>query len=162
MVSISGVMNTMQHWKMYQGSSFSIAVREMSSRKSVCMACVVSRVAFNLDGWCSGLTVVPYSQDISPNALKGCTCIGVDPEDRLELTDQSYSLDMGSGIEELSTGSWKHAVVWVNNYEPVWARGSELRDQGCCTDAGMYLEAYPKGEEVLVLMLEKEWQCCCF
>ena len=40
MDSISGVMNTMWCRKMYQGSSLSIAVEQMSSKKSVCMACV--------------------------------------------------------------------------------------------------------------------------
>ena len=40
MDNISGVMNTMRRWKMYWGSSLSIAVGEMSSKKSVCMACL--------------------------------------------------------------------------------------------------------------------------
>ena len=115
----------------------------------------VSRVAFNLDGWCSGLMVVPYYLDISPNAMKGCIYVGAGPEDRLELTGQCYSLDVGGGETQPSTGSWKHAVVWVNNDDPVWVRGSELRDEGCCTDAGMYLDACLQGEEVLVLLLEQ-------
>ena len=38
--SISGVMKTMQRWKMYCGSSLSIAVGEIISRKRVCMACL--------------------------------------------------------------------------------------------------------------------------
>ena len=33
--------------------------------------------------------------------------------------------------------------------------GSALRDEGCCTDAGMYLEACLEDEEVLVLLLEQ-------
>ena len=40
MDSISGVMNTMGRWKMYRGSSLSIAVGEISSKKSVCMTCL--------------------------------------------------------------------------------------------------------------------------
>ena len=40
MDNISGVMNTMRRWKMYRGSSLLIAVGEMSSKKSVCMACL--------------------------------------------------------------------------------------------------------------------------
>ena len=31
---------------------------------------------------------------------------------------------------------------------------SELRNEGCCTDAGMYLDVCLQGEEVLVLLLE--------
>ena len=89
------------------------------------------------------MTVVPYSLDISPNALKGCIYVGVGPEDWLELTGQRYSLDVGGGKEDQSTRSWKHAVEWVNNDKPVWVRGSELRDEGCCTVAGMYLKACP-------------------
>ena len=115
----------------------------------------VCRVAFNLNGWCSGSTVVPYSLDISPNALKGCIYVGAVPEDGLELTGQSYSLDVGGGKQKPSTGSWEHTVIWVNNDEPVWMRGSEFRDEGCCTDARMYLDACPQGEEVLVLLLEQ-------
>ena len=57
----------------------------------------VSRVAFNLNGWCSGFMVVPYFLDISPNAQKGCTYVGAIPEDGLELTCQSYCLDVGGG-----------------------------------------------------------------
>ena len=37
---ISGFIKTMQCWKMYRGSLLSIAVGEMSSKKSVCMACL--------------------------------------------------------------------------------------------------------------------------
>ena len=114
----------------------------------------MSRVAFILHGWCSGSTVVPYSLDISPNALKGCIYVGAGPEDSLELTGQSYSLDVGGGKEEPFTWSWKNACVWVNDDEPVWARRSELRDEGCCTDARMYLEVCQEGKEVLVLLLE--------
>ena len=33
--------------------------------------------------------------------------------------------------------------------------GSDLRDEEYCTDAGIYLEVCPEGEEVLVLLLEK-------
>ena len=40
MESISGIINTMQHWNMYQGSLLSICVGEMSSKKSVCMTCL--------------------------------------------------------------------------------------------------------------------------
>ena len=114
----------------------------------------MSRVAFILHGWCSGSTVVPYSLDISPNALKGCIYVGAVPEGRLELTGQRYSLDVGGGKEKPSKGCWKHATIWVNNDEPVLVRGSELRDEGCCTDVGMYLDVCLQGEEVLVLLLE--------
>ena len=103
----------------------------------------VCRVAFNLNGWCSGLMVVPYYLDISPNAMKGCIYVGAGPEDRLKLTGQCYSLDVGGGEMQPSTGSWKHAVVWVNNDEPVWVRGSEFRDEGCWQ------------------MLECTWMCAC-
>ena len=62
---------------------------------------------------------------------------------------------MGGGKKKPSTGSWKHAIIWVNNDEPVWVRGSELRDEGCCIDAGMYSDACPEGEEVFVLLFEQ-------
>ena len=41
----------------------------------------VSGVAFILDGWCNRSTIVPYSLDISPSALKGCIYVGAIPED---------------------------------------------------------------------------------
>ena len=56
---------------------------------------------------------------------------------------------------ELSTRSWKHAFVWVNDDVPVWARGSELRDEGCYTDAGIFLLAGPEGREILQRLLEQ-------
>ena len=87
----------------------------------------VSRVAFHLDGWYSGSTIVPYSLDISPSALKECIYVGAVPDNRLELTGQSYSLDVGGGKKKPFTGGWEHAIVWVNNNESVWVRGSELR-----------------------------------
>ena len=34
-------------------------------------------------------------------------------------------------------------------------RGFELRDEGCFTDAGMYLEVCHEGGEVLILLLEQ-------
>ena len=71
----------------------------------------VSRVAFNLNGRCSGSTVVSYSLDNSPNALKGCIYVGAVPEDGLELTGQSYSLDVGGGKKKPSTGGWEHTIV---------------------------------------------------
>ena len=40
MESISGVIKTMQHWNMYQGSSLSIAVGAISAKKSFCMPCL--------------------------------------------------------------------------------------------------------------------------
>ena len=40
MDSIAGVINTMLHWNMYQGSLLSICVGEMSPKKSVCMTCL--------------------------------------------------------------------------------------------------------------------------
>ena len=70
------------------------------------------------------------------------------------LTGQSYSLNVGGGKKKPSTGGWEHTIVWVSNDEPVWVRGSELRDEGCCTDVGMYLDVCLQGEEVLVLLLE--------
>ena len=122
----------------------------------------VCRVAFNLNGWCSGYTVVPYTLDISPNALNGCIYVGIVPEDGLELNGQSYFLDVGGGKQKLSTGSWEHTVIWVNNDGPVWVRGSKVRDEGCCNDARMYLEACPQGEEVLVLLLEQSGDVAVF
>ena len=41
-------------------------------------------------------------------------------------------------------------------------RGSELRDEGCCTVAGMYLDACLEGEEVLVLLLEESGNVAVF
>ena len=84
-----------------------------------------------------------------------CIYVGAVPEDGLELTGQSYSLDVGGGKKKPSTGSWKHSIVWVNNDEPVWVRGSELRDEGCCIDTRMYLEVCHEGGEVLILLLEQ-------
>ena len=68
----------------------------------------------------------------------------------------------GRREKETSTGIWKHAVIWINNDEPVWERGSELRDEGCCTVAGMYLDACLEGEEVLVLLLEESGDVAVF
>ena len=122
----------------------------------------MSRVAFHLNGWCSGSRVVPYSLDVSPSALKGCIYVGAVPEGGLELTGQSYSLDVGGGKQKPSTGGWEHTIVWVNNDESVWVRGSDLRDEGCCTDAGMYLDACLQGEEVLGLLLEQSGDAAVF
>ena len=41
-------------------------------------------------------------------------------------------------------------------------RGFEFRDEGCCTDAGMYLDVCPQGEEVLVLLLEQSGNVAVF
>ena len=69
MESISGVIKTMRRWDVYWGSLLSIDVGKMNSKKSVCMACVVGRLAFDLKGWCSGLVVVTYSLDVCPDEL---------------------------------------------------------------------------------------------
>ena len=69
---------------------------------------------------------------------------------------------MRGGEKKPSTGSWEHALVWVNNYEPVWVSNSESRDEGCCTDAGMYLDACLQGEEVLVLLFEQSGDVAVF
>ena len=69
---------------------------------------------------------------------------------------------MGGRKKEASTGSWKHAITWVNNDEPVLVRGSELRDEGCCIDARMYLDMCPEGEGVLVLLLEQSGNVAVF
>ena len=71
-------------------------------------------------------------------------------------------MDVGGGKKKPSTGGWKHTIVWVNNGEQVWVRGSEFRDEGCCTDAGMYLEVCLGGEEVLVLLLEQSGNVAVF
>ena len=41
-------------------------------------------------------------------------------------------------------------------------RGSEFRDEGCCTDAGMYLDVCLQGEEVLMLLLEQSGDVAVF
>ena len=64
-------------------------------------------------------------------------------------------MDVRGGKKKPSTGGWEHTIIWVNNDDPVWVRGSEFRDEGCCTDARMYLDVCPQGEEVLVLLLEQ-------
>ena len=69
---------------------------------------------------------------------------------------------MGGGKQKPSTGSWEHTIIWVNNDDPVWVRGSEFRDEGCCTDARMYLDACLQGEEVLVLLLEQSGDVAVF
>ena len=69
---------------------------------------------------------------------------------------------MGEENEELSTRSWKHAFVWVNDNLPIWVCGSDLRDQGCCTSTRMCLELSSKGGEVLGLLLEQSGNVAVF
>ena len=56
---------------------------------------------------------------------------------------------------ESSTRSWNIAIICVDDDEPVWMSGSDLRDEGYCTNARVFLEVCPEGGEVLVLFLEK-------
>ena len=41
-------------------------------------------------------------------------------------------------------------------------RGSEFRDEGCCTDAGMYVDVCLEGEKVLVHLLEQSGDVAVF
>ena len=71
-------------------------------------------------------------------------------------------MDVRGGKRKPSTGSWEHALEWINNGEPVWVSNSESRVEGCCTDAGMYLDTSRQGEEVLGLLLEQSGDAAVF
>ena len=72
----------------------------------------------------------------------------------MERTSQRNSLDVEGGKEELSTRSWTHTFMWINDFVPICVSGSDLSNKEYCGNVRMYLEPCLKCGSVLGPLLE--------